>query len=210
MVTSENRNITHKIRTRISKKYREKCINEVQRSRAHKRGEKLPTTPKKLQRTATITALINNFFNAVMLQGIDIIPSDLETDSENTDDEFFKKVVWKGVLRGGPDCPPGENNKAEISTPPTKSKNNDIPKKKKKTLQEKNQSSTDNEQGKSKNETTSKTKKPKRKKQKVAKTLTYSDSDNSENTDAKDSGDKWKPEKEKKGKKDRHYLQALK
>ena len=58
----------------------------------------MPPTPKKLRRTATITALINHFFDAVMIQGIDIVPSDLETDCEHTDEEFFKKAVWKGIL----------------------------------------------------------------------------------------------------------------
>ena len=105
MLASENRNLMSKIRRKLSKLYRNKRAVVTACSKAKKLGNKLLPMPKKLRRMATIMALINHFFDDVLLKGMSIVPSDLESDKEVSDDEFFWKTVKWGATRGGPLVP---------------------------------------------------------------------------------------------------------
>ena len=68
-----------------------------------------------------MTALINHFFNAVMLKGMEIVPSDMETDKEVSDEEFLNRAMFRGSLRGGPVYIPVKRNESE-RTPKSKIK----------------------------------------------------------------------------------------
>ena len=101
LLVAKNWNLSQKICWKISRLYRNRCNIITACSKANKSGDKPPPILKKLKRTVTITAFINHFFDAVLLQGMSIIPSDLESEKEQSDDEFFWKEVKRGAECGG-------------------------------------------------------------------------------------------------------------
>ena len=93
---SDNRNVVHNIKYRISKRYRDYRANVVERSRIKKNQKGDLPELLKMRPTSTIKALVVHFHDRVIQFGSSVVPYIEEKDPDKTDDEFFEEVKFRG------------------------------------------------------------------------------------------------------------------